>query len=75
MMDEKSNLVQPITAWRCPKCGRIDDVEWVGGTHADRNTGGLNARCDGLPEGPYYLVHVDQYLDTMLARKLRRKDK
>jgi hypothetical protein len=66
-----SDLRQPIKAWRCQKCGRIDDVEWVGGTHADRTTAGLNGRCDGQPEGPFYLVHVDQYLDVMLAERAR----
>jgi hypothetical protein len=62
-------MTQPIKAWRCKKCGKIDDIEWFGGTHADRADPGLTDRCDGQPEGPFYLVHVDQYLDVVLARK------
>jgi hypothetical protein len=58
---------QPIKAWRCGTCGMIDDTEWFGGTHADRRDAGLNDRCNGAATGPYYLVHVDQYLDVMLA--------
>jgi hypothetical protein len=58
---------QPITAWRCNPCGRISEERWYAGTHADRRD--MNVKCGGEAEGPFYLVHVDQYLDVMLGAR------
>jgi hypothetical protein len=57
---------QPVTVWRC-RCGFVSEERWYGGTHADRRD--INQRCTGEANGPFYLVHADQYLDVMLGTR------
>ena len=59
---------QPVTVWKCVKCGRVSREEWVGGNHVRLGASDFDdpeQRCRGEAEQGFWLAQ-DEYLDWLL---------